>query len=297
MTSHTRWIADINGAPLPPVQHIPQGKRGLKRGRPAKPGERYTCGRLKPVNEILRPSNEMAPALWQRIRAQAIHFGEDARLGSELSRLSMLGVLTGAETAAGMRMAEIYGQYERLEGKRRSTRSAAYDVGYGDGEIDEERLTEEERKIRVAREQTIIKTFTDLRDALAPRARDMLERLCVEDRRVDNVNIEEIKEMLAGLPAAFGKKWRDRKAGPVRPERARRPTEAAAHPARPVETVDLPAKTAHRMAMTRLRPDLDADQVDSAWTLQRELAITLAERERFRREKELRKSGAPPQNQ
>lgn len=292
----TRSIADLNGAALPPVQHIPEGKRGLTRGRPRKPGERYTCGKLKPANEILRPSNEMAPALWQRIRTEGARFGEDARLGTELSRMSMLGILTAAETAAGLRMGEIYGQYERLEGKRRSARSAAYDIGYGAAEIDEERLTEEELKKRVEREQTIIKNFSDLRDALPPHARDMLEQLCVEDRRVDNVNLEEIKELLAGLATGFGKKWRDRKAGgQSRPERARKPVETARHSARPAYTAELPAKAAFRMSMTRLRPDLDSGQVDAAWRLQSDLALTLADRERFRREKEFRKS-APPRD-
>jgi hypothetical protein len=277
------------------VQHIPEGKRGPKSprppkpeshvGRPAKPGERYPCGRLK-------PANEMAPALWQRIRTQAVRFGEDARLGSELSRLSMLGVITAAETAAGFRMAEIYGQYERLEGKRRSACSAAYDVGYGDAGVDEERLTEQEREKRVEREQTIIATFFDLRDALPPRARDMLERLCVEDHRVDSFDIEEIKELLAGLTTSFGKKWRDRKAGPARPERARKPTEPAGHPARRADTAEPPAKAAFRMAMKRLRPDLDSGQVDTAWMIQSELAITLADRERFRREKERKIAGS-----
>jgi hypothetical protein len=277
-TEPTRWISDLNGAALPP----PDVSRHA--GRPRMAGDRYPCGRLK-------PSNEMAPALWQRIRTEAIRFGEDARLGSELSRLSMLGVLSTVEAAAGLRMGEIYGRFERLMGKRRSARSASYDVGRGgDPDIDEERLTKDELATRIESEKATIEAFNALRDNLPLHTRDLLERLCVEDRRVENVNLEETKTALAGLATLFGKKWRVRKAASGNLERAPKMQPNANHATKTAVVAEPPAKIAFRMAMARLRPDLKADQIDAAWTLQSELAMRLAERERFRREKELRKT-------
>jgi hypothetical protein len=286
--SKTRWLADLIAASDVPVQKIPAGKRALaakhkgKRGRPAKDGERYACGKLKPT-----PSAEISPAHWQRIKTQAARFGEDARLSSELSRLSLLGHLTTVQTAAGFRMAELYGQYDKTFGMRRTARSVAYDVGRGDHELAEERKTEAQRKAEIERTRNIRTKFKKLQQAMAecgPTATPMLEQLCIEDAPLLQGDIARTADWLDHIARHFGEKWKRRKPGPGRPDRARDAQAAADAAKRPKP--ETAAETAFRTVLAKLRPDLNADEIARAYRIQ----AVLADRERFRRDKPFRKS-------
>jgi hypothetical protein len=285
-----------------PVRKIPMGERALtkseakqasiaaaksKTGRPRKDGDRYPGGKLK-------PSNEIAPAIWQRIRANAIKLGEDARLGSELARLSLLGFLSTAQTAAGFRMAEIYGRYERSRGLRRAAKSAAYDIGHGDPDLAEDRMTTDELDRLAERQAKARKDFADLQQELPvypPRARALLEALVLEDRPLDVGTLRDIAPLLDRLVMYFGDKWRNRKPGPGKAERKRPVAVADMAMAGPREQpLEPPAKTAFKMAIARLRPDLDEAAIEEAYKLQSELASAVAERTRFRTDKERAKS-------
>jgi hypothetical protein len=285
-----------------PVRKIPDGETGLKKtreglspailskgkaGRPRKDGERYPSGKLK-------PSSEISPAHWQRIRTDAIKLGGDARLGSELSRLSLFGYLTSAQTAAGFRMAEIYGRYERSRGLRRAAKSAAYDIGHGDPDLDEERMTTDELDRLAERQAKARKDFADLQQELPvypPRARALLEALVLEDRPLDVGTLRDIAPLLDRLVMYFGDKWRNRKPGPGKAERKRPVAVADMAMAGPREQpLEPPAKTAFKMAIARLRPDLDEAAIEQAYKLQSELASAVAERTRFRTDKERAKS-------
>jgi len=286
----TRWIADLNAAKDVPVhvRKIPEGVRGLKRGRPAKAGERHPCGKLKkPASG--KPAG-IAPALWQRIKTDAVRLVQDARLGSELARLSVFGDLTVVQTAAGFKMAEIYGRYERVVGLHRSARSAAYDMGHGDPDLAEERLSEDEKEVRDERLRRVRNDFHDLQEAVPVypiHARAMLEALVIEDRPPDATRLPELADLLEHMAKNFGEKWRQRKSGPKPRKQAKALRTAEEAPARKPQVLESPALIGFRAAMATLRPDLADDLVRRAFDLQ----TVLADRERVRRDKEFRKSG------
>jgi hypothetical protein len=288
-------LSDLVAKSDVPIQKIPAGVRGPKAEKPGpkpKSGARYACGKLKPQKQ----RSEIAPALWARIKANAIRMGEDSRLGCELSRLSMMGELTLAQTAAGMRLAEIYGRFERSIGRRRSAASPAYAIGHGDPDLAEDRMTDEQIAQLAETRGRVRQAFLDLQEDLPvypPRARALVEALCVEDRPLEPPALEEAKAVLDHLVRAFGPKWRDKKPGPGRPQRSRTaPAQVARVTVAPVG--DTPAKIAHRMELRVLRPDLDDADIDRAYKLQTDLQSAIADRERFRRDKEIRKSATIP---
>src|ERR1700742_5168116 len=94
-----------------------------KRGRPSKTGERYKCGKLRPVETSKQP---ISPALWQRIRTNGQKIGLDPRLGTELGRLALHDELTSAEVSAGFRIAEIYQACEHFHGRTRSAAGSSF---------------------------------------------------------------------------------------------------------------------------------------------------------------------------
>src|SRR6185369_8223603 len=217
-------------------------------------------------------------------------------LGCELSRLSMMGELTLAQTAAGMRLAEIYGRFERSIGRRRSAASPAYAIGHGDPDLAEDRMTDEQLTQLAETRARARQAFLDLQEDLPvypPRARALVEALCVEDRPLEPLALEEAKAVLDHLVRAFGPKWREKKPGPGRPQRSR-PAPSEAPRAAPVQAGDTPAKIAYRMALRVLRPDLDDSDIERAYKLQTDLQAAISDRERFRQSKEIRKSAAIP---
>jgi hypothetical protein len=96
---------------------------GAKRGRPAKSGERYKCGKLKPADTSKQP---ISPALWQRIKTNGQKIGLDPRLGTELGRLALHDELSSAEASAGFRIAEIYRAFELLHGRTRLAAGSSF---------------------------------------------------------------------------------------------------------------------------------------------------------------------------
>ena len=97
-------------------------------GRSRRAGERYPGGEIKPRDE----GDVRAPTLWRRIKDDAVKGGAHPYAGTVLGRLSIFGLLADAEVAAGFRVAEIVGRYERLSGApRRTCASPAYERGFG----------------------------------------------------------------------------------------------------------------------------------------------------------------------
>jgi hypothetical protein len=91
---------------------------GKKRGRPRK---REAPAGVEPI----------APAAWARIRQMVAAGALDPIHATEIGRLSYLGEITASQAAAGFRVAEIYGRYERSIGRRRSARSPSYEIAFG----------------------------------------------------------------------------------------------------------------------------------------------------------------------
>ena len=64
---------------------------------------------------------------------------------SELARLSVHGVLTNAQTAAGFRIGEIYHRYHRMKRLRTNPKSPNYEIGLGgSADLAEERMSPEQ---------------------------------------------------------------------------------------------------------------------------------------------------------
>src|SRR5271163_2846187 len=94
-----------------------------KRGRPRKPGERYSCGKLKHPSD----EDEFSEVAWKRFKdALRCKRTEDRYAGSQLGRLGVLNTLTHAEVRAGFKVGAIYGRYERSLNIRRTTQSPTY---------------------------------------------------------------------------------------------------------------------------------------------------------------------------
>jgi hypothetical protein len=168
-------------------------KRRSRAGRPRRKGLRTASGRLKQTGDV------RAPTLWRRIKDDGIKLGLDRRLGSEIGRLALHGELTDTEATTAFLVAEIYGRYERGEGTRRSARSPSYEIGHG---ADHGETGDQERRARRARKQ-----FARLQaclPAFPPRPRAILELLCCEDRRINSLELPEIRRLLHVVAVEFG---------------------------------------------------------------------------------------------
>lgn len=112
---------------------MPKVKSGTGPKPEVSPRERHPAG--KPVIEA---SKGKAPALVKRIMDHAVLIGADRRVATVLGRLRLEGVLTEIEMEAGLRYAEVVGEYERVKGHpRRSAKSPSYDDGFkGAGGLD-----------------------------------------------------------------------------------------------------------------------------------------------------------------
>lgn len=175
-----------------------------KRGRPAKAGARYPCGKLKSGIEPI------APALWQRIASEAKKGALDERLGSELGRLFLHAELTSPQIAAGFRVAETYGAFERYKGKRRSTASPSYEASSrGDHLVAEELVGPDAMAILEERIRAAEQKFKALQqwfsNEMIPRGVcNALEELCVEDRNISWIILPRVRETLDKLGLFFG---------------------------------------------------------------------------------------------
>lgn len=246
-----------------------------KGGRPRKNGERYPSGDVKPTVEGI------APALWQRIRADGMAKLLDPRFGSELGRLNMRAELTNAQTATGMRIGEIYGRFERYKRKPRSAKSPSYEMGFGgEPDIAEERMTSEEIAQHEDRVRAATTAWQDLQ-AKFPNsaARSIIEMLCVEDRPVPSHHLGDLRKLLDFIAAGFGAKWKAAKATSAL--RTKVPEAVKTAPGGELVRQRDSSLTALELVLRRVAPKLDPDGLK----LCEQTFIVLRAREEFRRVK------------
>jgi hypothetical protein len=160
-----------------------------KGGRARKSGPRHPGGQLK------QPGiDPIAPALFQRIAAEAKKKMVDERLGTEPGRLFIHQELTSAQVAAGFKLARIYQTFERLKGKRRSPASPSYGGG-GDHSIAEELMSPEALRDLEDSIDEAAEKFTSLdkwiRLNFSRTLRTRLQELCVEDKYVGLITAED----------------------------------------------------------------------------------------------------------
>lgn len=292
-------------------------------GRPRDNGERYPSGKLKPRRKGNKPDLEpISGVLWQRMRQHGRTLGLDPRLTTELGRLNMFGELTVAMTAAGFRIAEIYGRFEGYKRKGRSTRSPSYNANYGEASIAEELLEPEQLSMLEARHREATEAFEKLvgiaeyrehdkklglivRPAIPgqiPRAlRSAIEQLCVEDKPINPTALDDIRALLQALAVSW-KITSNAGASPGNTRQSNALRGPSLHFNKHEETApDGTPKPAEvkRPNLDRIfwiqvarviAPHLDEKQLGAAWDIQQ----ALKQREIFRIAKERRRGNVVP---
>jgi hypothetical protein len=163
-----------------------------KRGRPALPGERY------PNGERRAASDPRADNVFRRFAELEQIVGLDPRLTSQIGRLRYLRLLTDNQAAAADKIGQIYGCFERIHERRRSSVSPSYQLG---------RSTGEGRDYDPAEVAAAERDYRDLQDCIpaVPReARDVIEQLCVEDCAISSLYLPHVRVILDRVAVAFG---------------------------------------------------------------------------------------------
>jgi hypothetical protein len=160
--------------------------------RSAKVRPMYSCDRLG-------PRDEHGGAMWRRIVDEGVRFGRvNPQLGSEVGRLLFHGQITGVEAAAASQVAEIYVRYERSQGLRRTPASPSYVNAIDECDFDGENPDDVLRARRAKRH------FHKLQMAIpTPRARTVLEQLCVDDRPIGPIDLMDLRKLLRRLAVMF----------------------------------------------------------------------------------------------
>ncbi len=227
----------------------------------------------------------MSGALFQRLKQYGKKVGVDDRLVTELGRLNWFGELTLAQTAAGFRVAEIYGRYEGYKKLRRSKSSPSYEGTYGEAGASEELLgTDALEKLEVRIVAATV-SFEKLQhfftQQLIPRRFvDALEQRCVEDRSINPTAYPGIRHVLDLL----GRAWSI--SSPAAPGQAARGSGRAHTPLHfnkheaeievaPTAAIEPKRPNLDRIywlvVAKRLRPDLDDKELGKTFDIQRAL--------------------------
>jgi hypothetical protein len=265
-----------------------------KRGRPSKSGDRYKCGKLKPAETSKQP---ISPALWQRIKTNGQKIGLDPRLGTEQGRLVLHDELTSAEVSAKFRIGEIYHAFEHFHSRTRSAPGPSFfrqfvadlekPIEIGRRRTDDYVSISQEEQERDAREN-----FDVLQYYMPAAQRDLVEQVCVASRSINPVSIPVLKLVLQYFFEIFrdeknyrskrGKKFEAPKIKFYRPKK-----DKAKKAERPVENAEPPKRTdarkvSYMQTLRILRPDLDDEQLEQAWSVYHALIA----RADFRKQKE-----------
>lgn len=255
--------------------------RDNRAGRPPLAGERYACGRRKP------DTNARANNIWRRVVDDGIRFGLDPRLGTVIGRLSLHGEITDRQAEAGFHIAKIYGEFERHHRRCRSTVSPSYARAFGDPDAAEERMDPDELARLERRVQLATKRYKRLQAIIDDlpvnhdKARDVIERLCVEDREIDACHLGSVRAMLDRIGVKLRKKDPNEQGQPHpiaitarQPPRPPAPIHRAARPDMSREAF---------LHVMRMQGHDDQEGL-AAW----DSYLALKERERFRRGKLVR---------
>jgi hypothetical protein len=242
--------------------------------------------------------------LWHRLKTNIVGQAQDTRNLTVLLLYSMRGELTDRHAAAGLKVAEIYQAFERHKLKRRTAASPGYQRSFGDptageDDLDPEALARLEKKI--GRDAKAWKRLQDIidKETLNPRrARELLERVCVENRQPLDSELNDLRHVLEVVAA-----WQ------AKGERAQLPTVSVAVTAnrRPREQHQAKARrerahqidkaawidcTRQMLAGARAVPPSDAELEDLWRGYLNRKAFELAKGDRisFRRDKERKRA-------
>jgi hypothetical protein len=163
-----------------------------KRGRPALPGERYPSGDRREAGD------PRAENVFRRFAELEQMVGLDPRLTSQIGRLRYLRLLTDTQAAAADKIAQIYGRFEHIHERRRSSVSPSYQLG---------RRTGAGRDYDPAVIAAAEADYRDLQDcipAIPREARDVIEQLCVENCAISSLHLPHVRIILDRVAGAFG---------------------------------------------------------------------------------------------
>ena len=246
-----------------------------------------------------RQNQPISPALWQRIKTNGQKIGLDPRLGTELGRLALHDELTSAEVSAGFRIAEIYNSFYNFHGRSRSAAGSSF---FRQFVADSEKPIEVGRRRtddyigidREAAEREAREDFDVLQFYMPVPQRDLVEQVCVEGRPINPVSIPVLKIVLQYFFEIFrdDKNYRSKRSKKFdtdapkikfyRPKKEKaKNVEKAVENAEPPKRIDA-RKVPYMQTLRILRPDLDDDQLEQAWSVYRALIA----RADFRKEKE-----------
>jgi hypothetical protein len=138
-------------------------------------------------------------ATWRRIIDQGVRFGlVNPQLGTEIGRLAFHGKITLIEAETASIVAEIYHRYERSLGLRRSPASSSFMTSCDLPDFAEESQEEVLRARRAKRH------YEKLQKAIpSPRARAILEQLCVDDHPIGPIDLRDARILLRRLAVLF----------------------------------------------------------------------------------------------
>lgn len=249
------------------------------RGRKKEQGvERHPCGKKKqPAKVAAAPkSDAFSPTEVHRVREHWKKLGADARAGSEVGRLLLSEALTSKEAGAAWKIAEIYGRYEFLHGKRRSARSASYESGRASAV--NTFVADEVADFNLEAEAAVVAAFKSLPmqgKTFPARLRSRIERLCVEDESIPFGWLAEIKAELEKHADHLGTiKAGKKQKTPAKPK-------AKETPRKQSTPIILRERQSWIMVMQKLRPDLDEGASIEAF----DYFKALAARSEFRKDK------------
>jgi hypothetical protein len=163
-----------------------------KRGRPALPGERYPSGDRRVT------SDPRAENVFRRFAELEQMVGLDPRLTSQIGRLRYLRLLTDNQAAAADKIAQIYGRFERIHERRRSSVSPSYQLGRRTG------AGHDHDPAEVAAAEADYRGLQDCIPAIPREARDVIEQLCVENCAISSLYLPHVRIILDRVAGAFG---------------------------------------------------------------------------------------------
>jgi hypothetical protein len=255
------------------------GKLG---GRPRKWGDRYPSGRIHESK-----GQDLTPAVLGRIKNFFVKIANDERAGDLPGLLLYDNKINNTQSAAAYKIGDIYRKYHRLKALRDFAKSPSFERGFGNSDLDEERMSYEQLSdldadIRKAEEawRKVDEFLDPYKNAhMTRRLRQSVIDLCVFETMPDPGYLPQIRRVLDQLSLRWAQGWREAKRRDIKIIREapkRDNIEAVSQQRRDTITEPL------QRVISALRPDLDGTGLKQAV----EVFHALRARAEFRRGKE-----------
>lgn len=257
------------------------GKLG---GRPRKWGDRYPSGRLHHDESNLP---DLTPTVLAKIKNFFVKIANDERTGDLPGLLLYSNKLTNTQAAAAYKIGDVYRRYHRLKALRDFAKSPSFERGFGNSDLDEERMSYEqlsdlEADIRKAEEawRKVDEFLDPYKNAhMTRRLRQSVIDLCVFETMPDPGYLPQIHRVLDQLSIRWAQGWKEAKRRDIKIIReAPKRDNVEEMSTKRRDTITEPLQR----VISALRPDLDGTGLKQAT----EAFHALRARAEFRRSKE-----------